>query len=74
MYGIVCCWNFNLLLCFKNFKKYIFRCRLLIPSSKRGDSGEYTVHAKNDYGEAEAKLKVTVIGMILLSFQARRSL
>lgn len=35
--------------------------QLLIPSSKRGDSGKYTISAKNEYGEANATVNVTVI-------------
>ncbi len=36
--------------------------RLLIPVSKRTDSGDYTIQAKNDHGQCEATVKVTVIG------------
>lgn len=35
--------------------------QLLIPSSRRSDSGNYTINAKNDYGDATATVKVTVI-------------
>ena len=36
--------------------------RLLIPSSKRSDTGYYTIQAKNESGQCEATVKVTVIG------------
>lgn len=35
--------------------------QMLIPSSRRSDSGKYTINAKNDYGDATATCNVTVI-------------
>ena len=37
-------------------------CRLLIPVSKRSDTGWYDVKAANVHGEAAAKIKITVVG------------
>ncbi len=36
--------------------------KLLIPVSKRTDSAYYTIKATNKFGEAEATVKITVIG------------